>query len=139
MWDSNYGQSKRYAADLVAKVYLTKAESSLLTQARTGHIGLKDYLKKTAAVESSECVCGDPRETFEHLIHCSKMPQDTRPKDITNVWNDLQERTPLRRSILRWVVTSGRIHQYRLAAQLDPPDPMIGSSLETLTLSLSQP
>ena len=48
---------------------LTKAESSLLTQARTGAIGLKDFLfrAKVPRISTPYCECGRGRETVEHL------------------------------------------------------------------------
>jgi hypothetical protein len=49
---------------------LTKAQSSLLTQVRTGDIGLRDYLFrcKVPEVPTPYCSCGEGRETVEHLV-----------------------------------------------------------------------
>ena len=49
---------------------LTKAQSSLLTQARTGAIGLQDFLfrAKVPEVYTPYCACGQGRETVEHLV-----------------------------------------------------------------------
>ena len=49
---------------------LTKAQSSLLFQARTGDIGLRDYLfrVKVPEVNTPYCECGERRETVEHLV-----------------------------------------------------------------------
>ena len=49
---------------------LTKAESSLLIQIRTGDIGLRDYLfkRKVPEVLTPYCECGEGRETAEHLV-----------------------------------------------------------------------
>jgi hypothetical protein len=49
---------------------LTKAQSSLLSQARIGDIGLQDYLfrVKVPEVYTPYCVCGKGRETVEHLV-----------------------------------------------------------------------
>ena len=49
---------------------LTKAQSTLLFQARTGDIGLRDYLfrVKVPGVRTPYCGCGEGRETVEHLV-----------------------------------------------------------------------
>lgn len=48
--------------------FLTKAQSSLLTQIPTGHIGLPEYLMQRHRVTSPACQCGHPEETAEHVI-----------------------------------------------------------------------
>jgi hypothetical protein len=56
---------------------LIKAQSSLLTQVRTGDIGLRDYLFrcKVQEVPTPYCSCGEGRETVEHLVvWCSNPP-----------------------------------------------------------------
>src|ERR1044071_9937442 len=49
---------------------LIKAQSSLLTQARTGAIGLKDFLfrARVPGITSPHCTCGSGRETVEHPV-----------------------------------------------------------------------
>ena len=49
---------------------LTKAQSSLLSQARIGDIGLRDYLFKVKVpeVRTPYYECGEERETVEHLV-----------------------------------------------------------------------
>ncbi len=49
---------------------LTKAQSSLLTQARIGAIGLRDFLfrAKVPGVYTPYCDCGQGREIVEHLV-----------------------------------------------------------------------
>jgi hypothetical protein len=49
---------------------LTKAQSTLLSQARIGDIGLKDYLFKVKVpeVRTPYCGCGEGREIVEHLV-----------------------------------------------------------------------
>ena len=48
--------------------HLTKAESSLLTQVRTGYIGVNAYLSRRGVVESPECQCGAAEETAAHVF-----------------------------------------------------------------------
>ena len=49
---------------------LIRAESSLLTQARIGAIGLKDFLfrARVPGIITPYCACGSGRETVEHLV-----------------------------------------------------------------------
>ena len=49
---------------------LIKAQSSLLSQARIGDIGLRDYLFKVKVLEvyTPYCSCGEGREIVEHLV-----------------------------------------------------------------------
>ena len=102
-------------------VGLTKAESSLLTQARTGHIGLNQYLAwRGVPGYTSTCTCGTANETFQHIaLECVR--GHDRPVRRPRTEDALE--TALRghgaRPLLRWVIRSGRLGEYRLAAQLD--------------------
>jgi len=51
---------------------LRRAESSLLTQLRTGVIGLNGFLHRTRVpgVESPECPCGHPWQDAPHILRC---------------------------------------------------------------------
>ncbi|OAA63262.1 hypothetical protein SPI_03425 [Niveomyces insectorum RCEF 264] len=61
-------------------LHLTKAESSLLTQIRTGHIGQRAYLFRRQAVDSPACRCGAGDETAAHiLLSCTET--QPRPTD----------------------------------------------------------
>ena len=56
---------------------LTKAQSTLLSQARIGDIGLKDYLFKVKVpeVRTPYCRCGEGKEIVEYLVvWCSDPP-----------------------------------------------------------------
>ena len=59
---------------------LTKAQSSLLTQARTGDIGFRDYLFrfKVPGVPTPLCSCGEGKETVEHLVAWCPSPPKQR-------------------------------------------------------------
>ncbi|KAK4126251.1 hypothetical protein N657DRAFT_300118 [Parathielavia appendiculata] len=48
---------------------LTKTESSLLTQAQTSAIGLKDFIfwARVSRIPTFYCECGQGRKTVEHL------------------------------------------------------------------------
>lgn len=50
---------------------MTRPESSVIVQARTGKIGLRDYLYKIGAEPSPACPCGFRRQTVKHtLLEC---------------------------------------------------------------------
>lgn len=110
---------------------LTKAESSLLTQARTGAIGLKDFLFRVRVprIHTPYCECGRGRETVEHLVVWCPQPPKPRTWPATEIRSqrDLfrtldgqgnKERW-LARKVVRWLLCSGRLLEYRLAAQLE--------------------
>jgi hypothetical protein len=60
---------------------LTKAQSSLLTQARTGVIGLRGFLfrAKVPGVNTPYYAYGQGKETVEHLVVWYKHPLRPRP------------------------------------------------------------
>ena len=108
---------------------LTKAQSSLLTQARTGTIGLRDFLfrAKVPEVYTPYCDCGQGRETVEHLVvWCSNPPTQRtwNPKEIRSredLQTVLQGASPqkwLLRRVLNWLMGCGRLPQYSLTTRL---------------------
>jgi hypothetical protein len=110
---------------------LTKAESSLLTQARTGAIGLKDFLfrARVPGIPTPYCNCGQGRETVEHLVVWCPQPPNPRTWSATEIRSqrDLyraldgpgdRERW-LARKVVRWLLHSRRLLEYRLAVRLE--------------------
>jgi hypothetical protein len=111
---------------------LSKARSSLLIQARTGFIGLKDFLfkVKVPGVVTPYCECGMGRETVEHLVvWCSKPPKP-RPwrgaeissrRDLYKVLHGEHSgnETGMAKTVVDWLLGSGRLPEYRLASKLD--------------------
>src|SRR6516162_5672400 len=109
---------------------LCKVESSVLTQARTGKIGRRDFLFQRRVPEAATPLCScsrAERETAEHLVlRCDNVSGQQR------AW--LQERAkPLRTSsdftaalqcpekarvITRWILGTGRLREYRLAVEI---------------------
>jgi hypothetical protein len=110
---------------------LTKAQSSLLTQARTGDIGLRDFLfkVKVPGVATPYCECGEGRETVEHLVARCSIPPKQRTWDTREIrsYRDLQltlqgagaRGVRLTRKVLNWLMDTGRLLEYRLARKLD--------------------
>ena len=102
-------------------LHLTKAESSLLTQIRTGHVGLNAHLSRRGAVDSLTCRCGAEEETPAHvLLSCITAPP--RPADWPQTLADLDRllQTGLTaRPLLRWLIRSGKLAEYSLARELE--------------------
>jgi hypothetical protein len=110
---------------------LTKAQSTLLSQARIGDIGLRDYLFKVKVpeVRTPYCECGEGRETVEHLVVWCSNPPLQRPWDHREIRSHRDLQTVLRgvgarsvrlvRKVLGWLMDSGRLLEYRLARRLE--------------------
>ena len=102
---------------------LTKAQSSLLSQARTGHIGLNAYLaqRKVPGVNPA-CRCGIEAETFEHIVlecpQIDRMGLPNAPQTTAELASTLRG-TQATRPLLRWFIQSGRLPEYSLAAEWD--------------------
>ncbi|KAL2123800.1 hypothetical protein VTJ04DRAFT_165 [Mycothermus thermophilus] len=110
---------------------LTKAQSSLLTQARAGAVGLRGYLfrAKVPGVNTPHCACGQGEETVEHLVVWCQYPPRPRPWDPRAIRTRLDLYYVLRgrgaraqrlaKGVVNWLLQSGRLPEYRLAARLD--------------------
>ena len=119
--------------DKVLRIHesLSKAASSLLIQARTGTIGLLDFLfqAKAQGIPTTYCHCGRGRETVEHLVVWC--PNPPKPK----TWNSSQiqsrrdlyqvlhggmkgSKIALCRAVINWLLGSERFPEYCVAAKL---------------------
>jgi hypothetical protein len=110
---------------------LTKAQSSLLSQARIGDIGLRDYLFKVKVpeVNTPYCECGRGREIVEHLVVWYPNPPIQRPWDHREIRSQRDLQAVLRgvgarsvrlvRKVLSWLMDSGRLLEYSLARRLE--------------------
>jgi hypothetical protein len=110
---------------------LRKHESSLLTQIRTGKIGLRAFLfdRKVPDINTPRCSCGYARETAAHLVlNCPDVEEDRERLRATLRTNPMQNSIDFRRAtesndtaavLVRWVLSLGRLREYRLAVRLE--------------------
>ncbi len=116
---------------------LIKHQSSLLTQVRTGKIGLNAFLFdcKKPGVATPRCSCGEARETPLHLAReCQEFTQQRRDllgdiapmalrtgRDFAAITADKEASQWL----VKWLLRTGKFPQFRLAERLgrgDIPD-----------------
>jgi hypothetical protein len=106
---------------------LRKHESSLLTQIRTGKVGLRAFLfeRKVPEVATPRCSCGEAPETAAHLVlDCQDLAQQreelrrTMAPRAMRTYRDFAAATARKKSahkLVRWLLTTGRFPEYRLA------------------------
>ena len=104
---------------------LHKAESSILVQARTGKIGLRDFLfkRRVPGFDSPWCVCGQGRETVRHILVFCPRERERREHLVQALGGpidtDRMLDTPGKAGIIaRWLLRSGRLDMFQLANQL---------------------
>jgi hypothetical protein len=108
---------------------LFKHESSLLTQVRTGKVGLRAFLfeRKVPDVVTPRCLCGEAPETVAHLVlNCRDLAQPREelrrlmaPKAM-QTYRDFVAATAKKKTahvLIRWLLSTGRFPEYRLAEQ----------------------
>jgi hypothetical protein len=106
---------------------LRKHESSLLTQIRTGKVGLRAFLfeRKVPEVATPRCPCGEAPETAAHLaLDCRDLAQQREelrrllsPKPW-RTYRDFVSATAKKKSaqtLVRWLLSTGRFPEFRLA------------------------
>ena len=106
---------------------LKKHESSLLTQIRTGKVGLRAFLfqRRVPNVATPLCRCGNGEETPAHIaVFCPELEEERRElrailapqallttRDFAGATGD-----PARASaMVKWLLATGRFPEYRLA------------------------
>jgi hypothetical protein len=105
---------------------LRKHESSLLTQIRTGKVGLRAYLFERQVPEvATRCPCGDAPETAAHIVlDCRDLTQQrealrrTMAPQALCTYRDFATATSRKKcapKLVRWLLTTGRFPEYRLA------------------------
>ena len=102
-----------------------KAESAVLVQLRTGHTGLRHFLKKLGYQDTNQtsAYAATGPETPRHvLLDCPdeeelrKFLRETQKGNLD--LRKLLDTGKGARVASRWIVKSGRIAQFRLASQL---------------------
>ena len=96
-----------------------------MTQARTGAIGLREFLfrQRVPDIPTPLCSCGNGKETVLHLVvECEHTRERSRELTV-HVGNELDlhrvlsVRTEANR-LLGWILGLGRLREYRLAMEL---------------------
>ena len=109
---------KRHAA-------LRKAESAVITQIRTGRIGLAAFLNmvRVPGIESPACPCGWARETAAHVIaHCPRFAgvrhHITEPHTGRVDIKSLTSSAEGTRRLAKWFIQLQLLPQFNLAEEL---------------------
>ena len=113
---------------------LLKHESSLLTQIRTGKVGLRAFLfeRKVPDVATPRCSCGEAPETAAHLVlDCQQLDyqrdnlrQLLLPMPL-HTYRDFAAATAKGKSaskLVRWLLSTGRFPEFRLAERYRAED-----------------
>ena len=96
---------------------MSQPESAVIIQARTGKIGLRDYLHTIGAAPSPECPCGYRRQTVQHtLLECpgfnelrEEMWEGKRETDLTRLLG-----TPvLVAKVSKFLLATGELMQFK--------------------------
>jgi len=104
---------------------LRKAESSILTQIRTGRMGLASFLNRAKLLDfpSSNCQCGQAKETAAQIIaYCSRFAEQRRI--LTNPLTCRQDVKALvssaagEKSLVRWFLRLRILPQFLFAEEL---------------------
>ena len=124
---SQWDQIKRPPDPKILQLHkgLKKAESSMLIQLRTGRIGLNYFLNKAKVpgYESGQCSCNRGPETPRHiLIYCPKERRRRTtlrdPQGGHINFNNLLDSAKGAQLTSKWMIQSGRLHQFQLAQSL---------------------
>ena len=124
------------AATLRLRADLPKPYSSLLTQIRTGKIGLAAFLhqRRVPGVDSPACPCGWRWETAKHIIlNCPRFTQQRWQLRQQVPSTDFQQLTSNPRAaavVTKWFLSLDLLSQFSWASEqlLSPPLPPLSSS-----------
>ena len=102
---------------------LQKAESAVLTQARTSKIGLGKFLytRKVPGVLSAQCECGRGEETARHMVlYCAKEAERHQYLRTggRRDYRRLVGTNEGARTLTEWMIRSGQLGQFSLARKL---------------------
>jgi hypothetical protein len=118
-WCSIAAQDQPCKNTLLLHNQLKKAESSVLVQARTGRIGLRQFLfkAKVPGVISASCPCGKGLETAEHLLlYCDQAAPSVWSRG--SQFKKLISNPANTKQLARHLIQSGRLGQFKLADRL---------------------
>ena len=101
---------------------LNQSEASILTQLRTGNIGLNHYLtNRRVPGILPQCRCGYPKETISHFIlFCVDRPGRPRmslqagTRDLRSL---LTQKAPAQ-AVAQWIFREGLLPQFAYAKQM---------------------
>ncbi|PQE14736.1 reverse transcriptase protein [Rutstroemia sp. NJR-2017a BBW] len=100
---------------------LSKAESAILIQSRTGRTSCAHFLniRGVPGYESPVCThCYTGAETVEHiLLHCSAERARRQWRGGTTI-TELLDSPDRTQQVAKWLIQSGRFEHFRLANQL---------------------
>ena len=111
-------------ARLQLHAQLQKAESAVLIQARTGCIGLAQFLqhRKVPGVVTATCECGYGPETTKHIVvHYALVDEESRRQLRTGGFLDynwLLNTPEGAQKLSKWLIRLGRLQQFSLASKL---------------------
>jgi hypothetical protein len=104
---------------------LTRAQSSIATQLRTEHIGLRTYLhrRRVPGVESPACPCGYQSQNVKHMLtRCDQWSRNRglwlRRASSSQFIHLLHESDNVSR-ITKWIIHEGFLEQFRLAQPVE--------------------
>jgi hypothetical protein len=104
---------------------LQKAESALLVQARTGRIGLAQFLnsRRVPGYETAKCQCLGGHETPRHMTQYCAIEGPRRPElrdsaGRAQAYPTLVGTGQGAKTFVRWMMVSGRLGQFSLAKRL---------------------
>jgi exonuclease III len=101
---------------------LSKAESTIITQIRTGRIGLRGYLhtRKVPGFETGACQCGQEYQDARHMLQCSLVTEGREAMTRQTGTEDLTALTTKPRNaklLARWWIRTIPLDQFTLARE----------------------
>ena len=115
-----------YCSALRLRAGLSKAQSSILTQVRTGKIGLAAFLCKRRVPDypTPACSCGAPWETAKHVVmECPRLHQARRSLFVEASTTDYQvmlSRPRPAAALTAWILRHGILPQFSWAQEQLP-------------------
>lgn len=105
--------------------YLTRTQSSLATQIRSEHIGVRSYLywRKVLGIESPKCPYGYPSQNIKHMImscpqwakgrgEVCKKAKERSFEAMLNCLEDISRRT-------KWILQERWFEQFRVVREIE--------------------